>query len=131
MRSSSTLAVIAAMIAAILVGALPASATDFKCADVPHGWAHERLVHHWVYYPRYHHVYHANSATDPYAYKTEPRGYYPYYNSGYWKARREVAKNRAHFKHPVYYKAWGANRKHYRHHKWHAEHHGRHKLGHW
>ncbi len=131
MRHSTTFALIAGLISALFAAAAPAAATDFQRADVPHGWAHERLVRHWVYYPRYQHVYYSNSATDPYAYKPEARGYYPYYNSGYWKARRHVAKNRANFKHPVYYKAWGANRKHYTHNKWHSQHHGRHEHGHW
>jgi hypothetical protein len=71
------------------------------------------------------------SASDPYAYHYEPRGYYPYYNSGYWKRHGEVPLKRAHFKHPKFYQAWGAKRKHWDHVKWHNDHHGRHDHAHW
>jgi hypothetical protein len=109
----------------------PVQAFDHNRADVPSGWGRERLVRHWVYYPRYHHVYHSSSVTDPYAYHYQPRGCYPYYNSAYWRPRAHVALKRAHFKHPRYYKAWGAHRKHYSHYRWHYRHHGGHDRAHW
>ena len=46
--------------------------------------------------------------TDPYAYRYEPRGYYPYYNSGYWRplcASNNSCVPRA--MQPPYYQAWG------------------------
>lgn len=135
MRLNHVFAFIAALVLAVIVSALAASAGGVDKTDVPHGWAHERVVRHWVYYPRYHHIYHSNTATDPYAYQYQPRGYYPYYNSGYWRPRHLVAKNRAHFRHPKYYQAWGANRKWYHHYRWHAKNQQRLKTrydhGHW
>jgi hypothetical protein len=95
----------------------------------PAGWGQVRTVTHWGYYPRYHHVYRTHYATDPYAYSYEPRGYYPYYNSGYWRSAREMRLRRAHAytyaPHVPYYKAWGANRRGYNHRKWHCREHGR------
>ena len=46
--------------------------------------------------------------TDPYAYRYEPRGYYPYYNSGYWRplcASNNSCVPRA--MQSPYYQAWG------------------------
>jgi hypothetical protein len=49
--------------------------------------------------------------TDPYAYYVAPRGYYPYYNSGYWRPAAELAWRRRccrpHFVLPPYHQAWG------------------------
>ena len=68
-----------------------------------------------------HHRYNAHSHADPYAYRYEPRGYYPYYGSRYWRPHREVRNRRFRFKQPRYYKAWGAySKKH-----WHKLHNGR------
>ncbi|MDZ4843806.1 MAG: hypothetical protein SH859_16905 [Hyphomicrobium aestuarii] len=119
-----------ALLVAMAIGPAPAVA-DHRVSSAPHGASHERVVRHWGYYPRYHHVYHTNNATDPYAYRYVPNGYYPYYNSGYWRSRHLVGSNRAHFKHPVYYKAWGATPKRYKHYRWHEKHHGRHDHAHW
>ncbi len=68
----------------------PASATFWDRPDQPAGWGHVRTVRHWVYYPRYRHVYVKHTTTDPYAYRPAYRGYYPYYNSGYWKPLAEM-----------------------------------------
>jgi len=113
----------------------PAAAFDDHCRRC----GESRVIHHHVYYPHYRHVYHYYA--DPYAYRYEPRGYYPYYNSGYWIASRELraryAYRRAHaypyyqdhkFK---YYAAWGYPKKRWNHVKWHDKHHGRHHIGHW
>lgn len=45
------------------------------------------------------------SQVDPYAYQYEPRGYYPYYNSGYW--RPNCGQCVTHYQHPPYWAAWG------------------------
>ena len=98
----------------------------------PAGWGTERTVVHHGYYPRYRHVYVTHSVTDPYAYRYEPRGYYPYYNSGYWKPAREMRlRKRRHHRHPPYYQAWGYPDAHYRHRAWHYRHHGYIRRGHW
>lgn len=65
-----------------------------------------------------------------YSYRYEPRGYYPYYNSGYWRPASEV-RRRKRLVQPPYYQAWGDNRSDYNHRRWHEEHHGRHHIGHW
>lgn len=109
--------------------ASPAGATDRP--DVPAGWVGVRDVRHWVYYPRYRHYYLTNGSSDPFAYDYRANGYNPYYNSGYWKPARAVPLHRAHNNFPVYYPAWGANRKVWNHYQWHAKHHGRIEHGHW
>jgi hypothetical protein len=131
MRFEKLLAVAAAALAMGLASPPDASAFDRDRPDVPAGWGKERDVRHWVYYPRYRHFYYTHGQTDPYAYQAEPRGYYPYYNSGYWKPRGDVALKRAHFVHPKYYKAWGANRKHWNNAGWHATKDGRIDHSHW
>ncbi len=96
------------------------------------GWGHVQTVHHYGYYPRYNHVYRTHVVTDPYAYRYEPRGYYPYYNSAYWKpAHAKRCRKRYGYVQPAYYPAWGYSHRGYNHSAWHAEHHGRHRLGHW
>jgi hypothetical protein len=46
---------------------------------------------------------------DPYAYSYEPRGYYPYYGSPYWRPADEMLLYRERYRHelPRYYPAWG------------------------
>jgi len=69
---------------------------------------------------------------DPYAYRYEPRGYYPYYNSGYWKPAYVLRKRgRPYYVHPPYYAAWGYPDWRYRHRAWHAAHHGYIRHDHW
>lgn len=99
----------------------PAAADHRRDTHADNRWACRGI---WL--PHY-----RQGAPDPFAYKYCPRGYYPYYNSSYWRSRHEVGSNRARFHHPKYYKAWGASRKHYRHYRWHAEHHDRHDPAHW
>lgn len=67
---------------------------------------------------------------DPYAYRYVPRGYYPYYNSGYWRPVGQVRKGQ-HGPLPPYYKAWGDNKRYYNHREWQARHHGRIHFGYW
>jgi hypothetical protein len=124
--------------AAALVG-LAAVQTDEAAAfggdrDRPAGWGTVRDVHHWAYYPRYRHVYHV----DPYAYRYSPRGYYPYYNSGYWVPSEVIRKrDHLHYHHwnvqaprYKYYQSWGYP-KHWHHQEWHQQNHGRHHRWHW
>jgi hypothetical protein len=123
LRVFSLLAALAALIA------LPVSA-EAGHRGAPRGWGEEQVVHHYGYYPRYRHVYHRHYYTDPYAYEYEPRRYYPYYNSGYWRPTHELRYRRAccrpELQLPRYYQAWGYPKRHYKHHrKWHR-HHGRH-----
>ncbi|MCH9807666.1 MAG: hypothetical protein K0U74_08050 [Alphaproteobacteria bacterium] len=96
----------------------------------PSGWGVTREVRHRVYRPRYRHVYEYHRHTDPYAYRYEPRGYYPYYNSGYWRPAHVVRKRR-YLRKPPYYKSWGDNRRGYHHRRWHRRNHGRIRRGHW
>ena len=67
---------------------------------------------------------------DRYAYRYQPRGYYPYYNSGYWVPRHRLRKRR-YYQRPPYYQAWGDNRRYYRNRQWHRRNHGRIRHGHW
>mgnify|MGYP000927478113 CR=1 FL=1 len=78
MRFKSLLAALVALASIGLANPDPAAAFDHD-RDRPEGWGHARPIRHWVYYPRYSHHYYV----DPYAYQYSPRGYYPYYNSGY------------------------------------------------
>jgi hypothetical protein len=128
MRKVSLLGLVAAMIAVTGALAGPAEASDRH----PAGWGRERTVVHYGYYPRYRHVYATHSYTDPYAYRYEPRGYYPYYNSGYWRPAHEMRKRgRRIYTLPPYYQGWGYPDRTYRHRAWHRAHHGRIRHGHW
>lgn len=131
MRLKSLLAAMLALVAIVMTAPAPAEAGHYHRSDAPRGWGHERVVRHWIYYPRYHHRYYAHAVTDPYAYRYEPRGYYPYYNSGYWVPARCYHRCRQTYRLPPYYKAWGASKRHYHHRKWHHRHHGRIRHHHW
>lgn len=121
MRLKSLMA--AAVLAATMLGlAQPAAAFDRR----EHPGA-ERVVSHYIYAPRYRHVYHV---ADPWAYYSEPRGYYPYYNSGYWRPAHLVRRTPPHAL-PPYHASWGAPKKSYVHRPWHDVHHGRHYPWHW
>lgn len=129
------LSVLAAVLSLLgLSFAAPAAASDLERDHRPAGWGRARAVHHWVYRPRYVHVIHE----DPYSYRYSPRGYYPYYNSGYWASAGYIkARNRLHYnvwnREPPrfrYYKSWGYP-KPWNHHAWHKAHHGRHHRWHW
>jgi hypothetical protein len=133
MRQRIFAAVLAVLAGLGLAAQQPAEATcRYGCA--PAGWGTVRTVQHWGYYPRYQHVYSVHYATDPYAYRYEPRGYYPYYNSGYWRPAHEMRHRRSHLYAKVkvpYYQAWGYPKRGYHHRSWHARHHGRIHIGHW
>jgi hypothetical protein len=128
MRKFIVLAILAVMVA---LGGLPSSPAE---AGHRHYRGNDRTVVHYGYYPRYRHVFvrERYGYGDPYAYRYEPRGYYPYYNSGYWKPAHVLrARGRRHYVHPPYYAAWGYPDRHYHHRAWHAYHHGRIRHGHW
>jgi hypothetical protein len=126
MRKFALVALLATLTAFTSLLAGPAEAGHRR------GWHHDRTVVHYGYTPRYHHVYAREVYVDPYAYRYEPRGYYPYYNSGYWKPAHVMRKKRRrHYTHPPYYRAWGYPKRHYHHRAWHARHHGRIHIGHW
>lgn len=106
-----------------------AAAFDLDRPDQPAGWNRMRVIRHWVYHPNYRHFYLHRSETDPYLYRYAPRGYYPYYNSMYWRPAYKVRRARFHL--PPYYAAWGAPKRHYHHVSWHRKHYGGHRRGDW
>jgi hypothetical protein len=71
--------------------------------------------------------YRAYQDADPYAYRYEPRGYYPYYDSHYWRRPRAVHRP---YLLPPYYQAWGYPRR-WEHREWHNQNHGRIRPWHW
>lgn len=135
MRLKSLLAVVAAAISLGAAAPHRASAFDqlhwdalWDRPDQPSGWGRMRTIRHWVYRPRYTHVYLTHPSTDEYAYSYTPRGYYPYHNSGYW-GRPHVKRFAGPL--PPYYQSWGSNKAGYRHVQWHRAHYGGHRRGDW
>lgn len=63
-----------------------------------------------------------------YHYYYDPRGYYPYYNSGEWGGPY-INRFRGHL--PPYYASWGSTKRRYRHVEWHRRHYGGHRRGDW
>lgn len=120
MRLLSLAAVVAVIFSCLAFTPDDAAAFGWKRQGAPAGYARVQPIKRWVYRPRYR----VNSHEDPYRYRYEPRGYYPYYNSGYWRPRNKVRRNYR-FRHPPYYRAWGDNRRHYKHREWHRRNHGR------
>jgi hypothetical protein len=56
--------------------------------------------------PRYY--YRLHSYEDPFAYRYEPRGYYPYYGAGYWRpAHTQRRRYDYEARPPHYHPAWG------------------------
>jgi hypothetical protein len=136
MRNVKWLAMICAGLTILLAGTTTASAgkgwfyNGVHHKYAPSGVGYAQPVTRWVYKPNYTYRYKLHSHSDPYRYHYQPRGYYPYYNSGYWRSRRAVHR-RYKFRHPRYHRAWGAHRRNYHHRSWHYRHHGPHKKGHW
>lgn len=128
-RIKSIFAALAALLA--LVVAVPEQASAGFGHHHRDGWGTKRVVRHFVYYPHYHHHYATHSVTDPYAYRYEPRGYYPYYNSQYWVPARCYKRCFKRYKLPPYYQAWGSRKRGYHHAKWHKRHHKGHRRYHW
>ena len=129
MRLKNFLALIMGAFTLAIAVSGSASAFFWDRPDQPAGWDRLRTVRHWVYYPRYQHVYLNGAETDPHAYRYSNRGYYPYYNSGYWRPAESVKRH--HNVLPKYYAAWGAPKKNYHHVEWHNRHHGGHWRGDW
>lgn len=100
------------------LAATSASAFDHKRWDptvAPEGYGHARTIHHHVYRPRYHHVYHLAHIADPYAYRYVKRGYYPYYSSQYWVPAEQMRyRYRYTYQGPKirYQESWGAQKVH-------------------
>lgn len=131
MRLKSMIAMATAVLALGLASPRPAEAHGWHRAAEPAGWSRLRAIRHSVHGLRHHRVYHTDIAPDPYAYRYEPRGYYPYYNSGQWRPAREMRRSRPVYALPPYYKAWGYPNAKYRHHEWHSRHHGGHRHHRW
>jgi hypothetical protein len=128
MRLKSILGAMAAIMALALSSPKPVEASEcYRCARAD-GVGHTRVVYHHAYYPRYAHVY---ASTDRYDYRYEPRGYYPYYNSGYWVPRSVYRREAYPYRLPTYYQAWGYPKSGYKHYEWHQRHHGGHWHHHW
>jgi hypothetical protein len=90
------------------VGSDQAQASDWCFRDCPPaGWGKVRPITHWAYYPRYAHTYNIHSTTDPFAYRSYKRRYYPG-TSRYWTHDTDV--ERADFDPPHYVPAWGYDR---------------------
>lgn len=108
MRLKTIIVALAAVFGLSVTAAGPAEAWHRQ----PAGWGEVRTVTHYGYYPRYNHVYAVHYQTDPYAYRYEPRRYYPYYNSGYWRPAYQVRRQRL-YALPPYYQAWGYPNRYY------------------
>ncbi|MEL6299672.1 MAG: hypothetical protein AAFV26_09175 [Pseudomonadota bacterium] len=130
MRFISLLAAALAGFAVLTATTGSAQAFGWDRAHPPAGYGRTQKVRRWVYRPRYRHKYRLHSHTDPYRYRYEPRGYYPYYNSGYWRPLRKV-RRKYRFHQPRYYPAWGSHKRHYNHRRWHKRNHGRHRGWQW
>jgi hypothetical protein len=132
MRFKSIVAVAAAFLSCGIAAPRSAEAFGWGREAPAAGWGAARPVEHWVYYPRYHHLYRIAGTTDPYAYVPSDRGYYPYHNSGYWRPAAEMRHRfRYSFKLPKYHRAWGYPRRDWNNEQWHHENHGFHHRWHW
>jgi hypothetical protein len=115
MRFVKAAALAFAAVAAVVAPPHQAEAFGWGDDHSPSGWGEQRTIHHHVYYPRYKHVYHVHPATDPYAYRYAPRGYYPSYTSHYWVPAEHVRARQAQtysgYSGPKYeyQPAWGSN----------------------
>lgn len=128
MRIKSGVTSLIAIVILALGMSAPAGADHWRRG----GWGETRNVTHYRYYPHYRHTIHSHLRPDPYAYRYEPRGYYPYYNSYYWRPAHEMRhRPKPYYVLPPYYKAWGHPKRHYRHRAWHSRHHGRIRHHHW
>lgn len=108
MRSQHLWAGMAAVVAVGLIAAQPSQAGDRgyrawdRGADYRPAYYQAQRVHR----PRP--VVSGYFIADPYAYRYEPRGYYPYYDAGYWRPICGAKLNcvpRGY--QPPYWKAWG------------------------
>jgi hypothetical protein len=93
------------------------------------GWKKSHCHHH--HYEHRRRPYYHCHGRDPYAYRYEPRGYYPYYKSDYWRPAHKVRRLERRFRMPRYHPAWGKYKRRYHHARWHKRHHGGHPFWHW
>jgi hypothetical protein len=93
MRLPSMLAALALGVLGAVGQTAPAAAWGWDPSVAPEGYDHPRVIRHYVYRPRYQHVYHSGNQGDPYAYRYAKRAYYPYSASHYW-APAEMMRNR-------------------------------------
>jgi hypothetical protein len=84
MRLNSMLAAAGLALALGMSATEPAGAFGTDPTVAPEGYGLDRVIHHFVYKPRYHHVYHSATHGDPYAYRYVRRAWYPYHASHYW-----------------------------------------------
>ena len=108
MRFKIILAALAVMVPAAAIAPDTADA-GWRRSPVPDGWGRTRPINHYIYYPRYRHVYRVHPHTDPYAYHYEPRGYYTKSSSRYWRRAGLVHRHhevRGRYKYR-YHKSWG------------------------
>jgi len=127
-RMLAVAAAIAGLVGTFAAG--PAVAADLDRPAVKKRAYHK---HHRAYAERY------VLPVDPYHYRYEPRGYYPYYRSDYWRPASYVRyRNRVHYNvwntqppHYQYYRSWGYPVRYWDHKRWHAYYHGRHRPWHW
>ena len=111
---TKSLMAVAALAAALCVSSQSASAFDaLRRPDLRY---HEFDPDRADALERYYHYYY------------DPRGYYPYYNSGEWGAR---SINRFRGNLPPYYASGGSTNRRYRHVEWHRRHYGGHRRGDW
>ncbi len=110
MRFKSLMALVA-IAAAAAVSSTPASAWWWDSPDLRR------------------HEYQPNDALEQYySYYYDPRGYYPYYNSGEWGGPI-ISRYKGPL--PPYYEAWGSTNRRYYHVQWHRRHYGGHRRGDW
>lgn len=125
--------VLAALV--LLMGfAIQATTAEAGFRFTPHEYRGDGVVYHHRYKPRFVHVTYRDYS-DRYAYRYEPRGYYPYYNSGQWRPTAELRYRRYCRRQgvvlPPNYGAWGYPVRGYQHRAWHRRHHGGIWIGHW
>lgn len=131
MRLKTVSAAAIALAGLIFAPMTPAIADGMKEKPVHRAKPHHAKPHHHAHYGHYYKV-------DPFAWHYSPRGYYPYYNSGYWGPASYIKwRNREHLnvwnQQPPYfryYKAWGYPRD-WDNREWHYREHGRHRPWHW
>ena len=121
MRLSIVIAAVAAGL--IMLAGFSAPATAL-------GWDKRSHCNNY-YYKKNGRRYYYCRGSDPYAYKYERRGYYPYYKSYYWRPAHKIRPRRRSFPLPRYYPAWGYYKRRYRHRRWHKRHHGGHRFYNW
>ena len=109
-------------VAAVAIVLIPVVANAGHRGHRPHDFEYNRRGWAEVYTPFYHRHYRSDGYLDPNAYYPARRGYYPYYNSGYWRPTDELRYRRACCRPdpvlPRYYQAWGYPRPIHKYRKW-------------